>query len=45
MAVRGKPGFHSRPFHTDLGSYLVLYTFDESTVTCIAVREIPPSTF
>ena len=45
MAVRGLPGVYSRPFHTDRASYLVLYTFDESTVTCIAAREVPRSTF
>jgi hypothetical protein len=45
MAVRGAPDVYSRPFHTDRGSYLVLYSFDDSTVTCIAVREVPSSTF
>jgi len=45
MAVRGKQGFYSRPFHTGDGSYLVIYTFDEETVTLVSVRSIPSSSF
>jgi hypothetical protein len=45
MAVPGKPGFYSRPFHTDEGSYLVIYTFDDDQVTCSAIRSVPSGRF
>jgi len=45
MAVPGKPGFYSRPFHTDGGSFLVLYTFDTEKVVCLALRAVPSSAY
>ena len=45
MAVPHKPGFFSRPFHTDRGSFLVIYTFDDNQVFCITVRPVPSSAF
>ena len=45
MAVPGKPGFYSRPFHTDQGSYLVIYTFNDDQVVCSAVRPVPSGRF
>jgi hypothetical protein len=40
-SVSGASGFSCRPFHTDSGSYLILYKYDAHSVTCIAVRNVP----
>ncbi len=40
-AVQGQPGFLCRPFQTQDRAYLVLFTFDESTVTLLSVRPVP----
>jgi nicotinamide riboside kinase len=32
MAVPGRPGFFSRPLHTEEGSFLVIYSFDDKKV-------------
>jgi hypothetical protein len=45
MAVPGRPSFYSRPFHTDRGSYLVIYTFDDAKVTCLSVHSVPSGPF
>jgi hypothetical protein len=45
MAVPHKPGFYSRPFHTDHGSFLVIYRFDDHQVFCITVRQVPSSAY
>jgi hypothetical protein len=45
MAVPGKSGFRSRPFHTGKGSFLVVYTFDDHQVVCVAVRPVPSSAY
>lgn len=45
MAVPGKRGFYSRPFHTDQGSYLVIYTFDKAQVVCLTIRSVPSDKF
>ena len=45
MAVPGKQGYYSRPFHTDKGSYLVIYAFDDDQVICSAVRPVPSGRF
>jgi hypothetical protein len=46
MAVPGgRPGIRSFPFHTDHGSYLVLYTFDARKVVCLAVRPVRSGIF
>lgn len=45
MAVPGRPGYRSFPFHTDSGSYLVIYTFDNREVVCIAVRPVRSGVF
>lgn len=45
MAVPGRPGTRSFPFHTDHGSYLVLYTFDARKVVCHAVRPVRSGLF
>ncbi len=45
MAVRGRSGFYSRPFHTEQGSYVVLYTYDSKTVTCVTLRAVPSSAY
>jgi hypothetical protein len=45
MAVPRKPGFFSRPFHTDRGSFLVTYTFNDEEVFCIAVQPVPASAY
>jgi hypothetical protein len=40
-AVHGQPGFLCRPFQTGTRAYLVLFTYDESTVTLVSVRRVP----
>jgi hypothetical protein len=45
MAVPGKPGFRSFPFHTESVSYLVIYTFDDHEVVLIAVRQVRSGVF
>lgn len=45
MAVPGRPGFHQLPFHTPTGSFTVVYTFDDDSTTCIALREVPAGVF
>lgn len=45
MSVPGRPRFHQRPFHTPTASFTVLYTFDDETVTCLALREVPAGVF
>jgi len=44
-AVYGKPGFFCRPFHSESCAYLVLYTFNEMTVTLVSVRSVPSGQF
>lgn len=45
MAVPGRSGFYSRPVHTERGSYLILYTFDDKKVVCVGLRAIPSTAF
>jgi hypothetical protein len=45
MAVPGQPGFYSRPFHTDRGSFLVIYSFDDHQVVCITLRSVPSTAY
>lgn len=45
MAVPGHPGWCARPVHTDDGSFLVVYSFDERDVVCRGIRRVPSSTF
>lgn len=45
MAVPGKPGFCSRPFHVEGASFLVIYKFDNEKVVCVSLRAIPSSVF
>lgn len=45
MAVRGRPGYLSRPFHTDGGSFLVVYTYDDTKVVCIGLHPVPSGIF
>lgn len=45
MAVPGSPGARSFPFHTDRGSYLVIYTFNTREVVCLAVRPVRSGAF
>lgn len=45
MAVPGRPEFFSRPFHTGDGSFLVIYTFDDRQVVCLAVRPVPSTAY
>lgn len=45
MAVTGQPDFYCRPFHTEEGSFLVIYTFDEEKVVCLSLRRVPSGRF
>lgn len=44
-APGGRSGVRAFPFHTDHGSYLVLYTFDARKVVCHAVRPVRSGIF
>jgi hypothetical protein len=44
-APGGRPGVRALPFHTDRGSYLVLYSYNDHQVVCLAVRPVPSSVF
>jgi hypothetical protein len=39
------PTYRCLPFHTDDGSYLVIYTYDDETVVCLGVRRVPRSAY
>lgn len=45
MAVPGRPGFRSWPFHTDSGSYLVIYSLSKEKVVCLTLRSVPSRPF
>jgi hypothetical protein len=45
MAVPGRSGFYSRPFHTEQGSFLVIYTFDDEKVVCLGLRAVPSNAY
>ena len=45
MAVPGRRGFRSFPFHTDSASYLVIYSFNDREVVLIAVRQVRSGVF
>ena len=41
FAVQGAPEYLGLPIHTESGSFLVIYWFDEDRVYCIGMRRIP----
>lgn len=41
LAVRGAPEYLGLPIHTDQGSYLVIYWFDDRNVYCVGMRRVP----
>jgi hypothetical protein len=45
MAVPGRSGFRSRPFHSSEGSYLVVYTYDREKVVFLSIRRVPSGSF
>lgn len=45
MAVPGRPGYRSFPFHTDAGSYLVVYSYNDQEIVCVTVRSVRSGTF
>lgn len=45
LAVRGRPDYFQRPFHTSGRSFTVIYTFDDEKVVLLAIREVPSSIF
>ena len=45
FAVQGAPEFLGLPIHTEQGSFLVLYWFDEERVYCLSVRRVPSGIF
>lgn len=46
MAVPGgRPSHRSFPFHTDQGSYLVIYSFNARQVECLAIRPVRSGAF
>lgn len=44
-AVPRSPDLLSRPFHTAVAAYLVIYAIDDEVVTCLAIRQVPYSNF
>jgi len=45
MSLPGRTKFFGRPFRTEAGSYLGIYTFDDEKVVCFAVRTVPVGRF
>jgi hypothetical protein len=45
MAVPGRPAYYSRPLHAGEESFLILYTFDETSVTLLAIRPVPQTAY
>jgi len=45
MAVAGRPGWCARPVHTEDGSFLVVYSFDDREVVCRGIRRVPAGRF
>lgn len=45
MSLPGRTRYFGRPFRTEAGSYLGIYTFDNEKVVCLAVRKVPSGTF
>lgn len=46
MAVRGHPSYLQRPIHLPGDrSFTILYTYDESSVTLLGLKEVPSRTF
>jgi hypothetical protein len=40
-AVSGAPDYLGLPLHTDRGSFLVIYWYDDDHVYCIGMRRVP----
>jgi hypothetical protein len=45
MSLPGRAKYFGRPFRTEAGSYLGVYTYDDEKVICLAVRKVPTGTF
>ena len=45
FAVQRAPEYLGLPIHTQDGSFLVIYWFDEDRVYCIAMRRIPQGVY
>lgn len=45
FAVPGAPDFLGLPIHTEDGSFLVIYWFDEERVYCLGMRRVPSGVF
>ncbi len=45
MSLPGRTKYFGRPFRTEVGSYLGIYTYDNEKVVCLAVRVVPSGTF
>ena len=44
-AVPRTPGVLSRPLHTAVAAYLVIYEIDDEVVTCVGIRQVPYNNF
>lgn len=45
MSLPGRTKYFGRPFRTETGAYLGIYTYDSEKVVCLAVRTVPAGTF
>lgn len=45
MAVPGRPGFRSWPFHTGGGSYLIIYSLTKEKIVCLTLRPVRSGLF
>jgi hypothetical protein len=43
--LRDDPDVRSRPLHTAVAAYVVIYEFNQEAVTCIGIRKVPYSTY
>lgn len=41
FSVQGAPEYSGLPIHTDQGSYLVIYWFDDVNVYCLGMKKVP----
>jgi hypothetical protein len=45
FAVPGAPDYYGLPIHTEDGSFLVIYWFDDERVYCLGLRRVPSGIF
>lgn len=44
-AVSGAPDYLGLPLHTERGSFLIIYWYDDNNVYCLGMRRVPSGIF